>query len=57
MITIDNIRTATSDELDEIFEATEYAENGVAFGEFAANDQDLRRAAFKELTRREFGDE
>ncbi|MEO7343629.1 MAG: hypothetical protein ABIU85_02220 [Methylotenera sp.] len=52
MITIDNIKTATSDELDEIFEATEYTDKGVAIGAAAAADQDLRRAAEKELGRR-----
>ncbi len=47
-----NIREATADDLDEIMERTEYAENGVAIGEGAAADQDLRRAAQKEIDRR-----
>ena len=52
MITIANIRTATSDQLDDIIERTEYAEKGVAIGVIAAKDQDLRRAAQSEITRR-----
>ena len=52
MITIANIRTATADQLDDIIERTEYAEKGVAIGEEAAKDQDLRRAAQAESTRR-----
>ena len=51
MITIDNIKTATADELDNIIEATEYTEHGVALGD-AAIDQDLRRAAQAEIARR-----
>ncbi len=57
MITIDNIRTATADQLDDIIERTEYAAKGVTLGDDAAKDQDLRRAAKKELARREFGEE
>lgn len=51
-ITVDNIKTSTAEELDEILERTEYAENGVAIGSAAAGDQDLRRAAQKEIERR-----
>ena len=51
-ITVDNIKTATADQLDDILERTEYAEVGVALGDRAAADQDLRRAAQKELARR-----
>jgi hypothetical protein len=51
MITIDNIKTATADQLDEIIERTDYCESGVALGG-AAEDQDLRRAAQRELGRR-----
>ena len=51
MITIDNIKTATADELDDIIEDTEYTEHGVALGD-AATDQDLRRAAQAEIARR-----
>ena len=50
--TAENIREATDDDLDEIMERTEYAENGVAIGDAAAADQDLRRAAQKEMARR-----
>lgn len=57
MITIDNIHTATADQLDDIMERTEYAESGVAIGKEAASDQDLRRAAQAELGRRMFGDD
>lgn len=52
MITTDNIRTATAEQLDDILERTEYAESGVAIGDDAAKDQDLRRAAQKEIARR-----
>ena len=48
---IGDIKTATADELDDIIEATEYAEHGVALGE-AAKDQDLLRAAQAEIARR-----
>ena len=56
MITIENIRAATCEQIDEILAATEYADKGVALGDAAAADQDLRRAARKELNRRVFGD-
>lgn len=49
---IENIRMVTDDDLDDILERTEYAENGVAIGDAAKKDQDLRRAAQKELNRR-----
>lgn len=52
MITIDNIKTATFEQLDDIIERTEYAEVGVAVCEAAAEDQELRRAAQRELSRR-----
>lgn len=52
MITIKNIRIATPDQLDDIIESTEYAAHGVAIGESAARDQDLRKAAKHELARR-----
>ena len=52
MITIKNIRTVTEDQLDDILRRTAYAEHGVAIGEGAAEDQDLRRAAQRELGRR-----
>lgn len=55
MITIDNIKTATDEELDDILERTAYADKGVAIGESASTDQDLRRAAQKEIARR-FGE-
>lgn len=51
-ITVANISTATMDQLDDIIERTEYAEVGVAIGQAAADDQDLRRAAQRELARR-----
>ena len=51
MITIENIKAATMEQLDDIIERTEYAETGVAPGA-AAEDQDLRRAAQRELARR-----
>lgn len=51
MITIENIKTATAEQLDDIIERTEYAEAGVALGDAAA-DQDLRRAAQREIDRR-----
>lgn len=47
-ITVNNIHEATFDQLDEIMERTEYAESGVALGD-AAEDQDLRRAAQREI--------
>ena len=47
-ITIANIATATMEQLDDIMQRTEYAQEGVAVGDAAA-DQDLRRAAQKEL--------
>jgi hypothetical protein len=52
MTTAKNLRNMTADELDDIIERTEYAERGVAVGEDAANDQDLRRAAWAEINRR-----
>lgn len=52
MITIDNIRTATIKQLYDIIERTEYCDQGVALGDGAAKDQDLRRAAQQELARR-----
>ncbi len=54
-ITIDTIKTATGEQLDEIVERTEYADVGVALGGAAA-DQDLRRAAMREIERRIYGD-
>ena len=50
-ITAATIKTASMEQLDEIIERTEYAEAGVAIGEAAA-DQDLRRAAQREMDRR-----
>lgn len=47
-----DIKTLTADQLDAIIMETEYAENGVAIGDAAAADQDLRRAAQRELARR-----
>lgn len=47
-----NVRTATSDQLDDILERTEYAESGVAIGKEAAKDQDLRREVQAEIKRR-----
>ena len=55
-INIDNIKSATADELDDILERTEYAEHGVALG-VAVEDQALRRAAQDELARRCWGDD
>jgi len=46
------VRTASVDQLDAIVARTEYAESGVAIGEAAAKDQDLRRAAQREIARR-----
>jgi len=51
-ITAATIKTATMEQLDDIMERTEYAESGVTIGEGAAADQDLRRAAQRELERR-----
>ena len=51
MIDMENIKSATAEQLDDILEATEYTEHGVALGGAAA-DQDLRRAAQAELARR-----
>lgn len=51
-ITTSNIRTATTEQLDDIIERTEYAEVSVAIGQGAADDQDLRRAAQRELAHR-----
>lgn len=45
------VGVATAEQLDEIIERTEYAEAGVALGDAAA-DQDLRRAAQREIDRR-----
>lgn len=42
---------ASAEQLDDILERTEYADAGVALGEAAA-DQDLRRAAQREIARR-----
>ena len=51
-MTYADIKALTADELDAIIMKTEYAENGVAVGDAAAADQDLRRAAQRELARR-----
>jgi len=48
---IRKMRAASTEELDAILERTEYCESGVALGG-AAEDQDLRRAAQKELASR-----
>ena len=49
---IRQVRAASMEDLDDIIERTEYAENGVAIGEAARADQDLRRAAQRELADR-----
>lgn len=46
------VRKANAEQLDDILERTEYAETGVAIGDAAAWDQDLRRAAQREIGRR-----
>ena len=51
-----NVNVMSMDELDEIINHTEYAESGVTIGDGAAADQDLRRAAQKEIGRRIYGD-
>ena len=51
-ITAATIKTASMEQLDDIMDRTDYAENGVAVGAGAAEDQDLRRAAQRELDRR-----
>ena len=51
MIDMENIKSATAEQLNNILERTEYAESGVALWDAAA-DQDLRRAAQAELARR-----
>jgi len=45
---IRRMRGSSMEELDAIIERTEYCESGVALGDAAA-DQDLRRAAQKEI--------
>ncbi len=47
-----DIRKLSVEELDDILERTEYAEQGVAIGVGAQKDQDLRRLAQRELERR-----
>jgi hypothetical protein len=54
---IRRVRGASMEELDEIIERTAYAEHGVAIGDGAREDQDLRRLAQAELGRRIYGDE
>jgi hypothetical protein len=51
------VANLTDDELGDILERTEYTENGVALGDGAAHDQDMRRLAQKELGRRMYGDD
>jgi hypothetical protein len=48
---IRKVRDASMEELDAILERTEYCESGVALGG-AAEDQDLRRLAQRELASR-----
>lgn len=49
---IRKVRSASMEELDSIIERTEYCEAGVAVGAEAAADQDLRRAAQREVSSR-----
>lgn len=46
----------TGDQLDAIMERTEYADQGVAIGDGAAADQDLRRVVQAEIGYRQFGE-
>lgn len=53
---VKDVSKMSYDELDEILQYTEYADQGVAVGDEAAADQDMRRSVQRELQRRAFGD-